>query len=178
MTFVFFLLARHSPSKPGLCSCFVRQFSPSRSKQVSFGLLAYRKRTQNVCICSAKLYIFLYKAKYLVSFLSILDKKMFYVWSFCFFLVILHMDNKLEYAIYSGGVDTCVPMDIYHPQAACAISSFGIYYKFKDISAILFFRKNNHPASPPLERTKPPVRLCILMLKGLIAHRRARNAAA
>ena len=178
MIFVFFLLARHSPSKPGLCSCFVRQFSPSRSEQVSFGLLAYRKRTQNVCICSAKLYIFLYKAKYLVSFLSILDKKMFYVWSFCFFLVILHMDNKLEYAIYSGGVDTCVPMDIYHPQAACAISSFGIYYKFKDISAILFFRKNNHPASPPLERTKPPVRLCILMLKGLIAHRRARNAAA
>ena len=121
---------------------------------------------------------FFIKPKYLVSFLSILDKKMFYVWSFCFFLVILHMDNKLEYAIYSGGVDTCVPTDIYHPQAACAISSFGIYYKFKDISAILFFRKNNHPASPPLERTKPPVRLCILMLKGLIAHRRARNAAA
>ena len=121
---------------------------------------------------------FFINPKYLVSFLSILDKKMFYVWSFCFFLVILHMDNKLEYAIYSGGVDTCVPTDIYHPQAACAISSFGIYYKFKDISAILFFRKNNHPASPPLERTKSPVRLCILMLKSLIAHRRARNAAA
>ena len=68
MTFVFFLLARHSPSKPGLCSCFVRQFSPSRSEQVSFGLLAYRKRTQNVCICSAKLYIFLYKAKILSLF--------------------------------------------------------------------------------------------------------------
>ena len=68
MIFVFFLLARHSPSKPGLCSCFVRQFSPSRSKQVSFGLLAYRKRTQNVCICSAKLYIFLYKSKILSLF--------------------------------------------------------------------------------------------------------------
>ena len=68
LTFVFFLLARHSPSKPGLCSCFVRQFSPSRSEQVSFGLLAYRKRTQNVCICSAKLYIFLYKAKILSLF--------------------------------------------------------------------------------------------------------------
>ena len=74
---------------------------------------------------------FFIKPKYLVSFLSILDKKMFYVWSFCFFLVILHMDNKLDYAIYSGGVDTCVPTDIYHPQAACAISSFGIYYKLR-----------------------------------------------
>ena len=74
---------------------------------------------------------FFINPKYLVSFLSILDKKMFYVWSFCFFLVILHMDNKLEYAIYSGGVDTCVPTDIYHPQAACAISSLGIYYKLR-----------------------------------------------
>ena len=153
MTFVFFLLARHSPSKPGLCSCFVRQFSPSRSKQVSFGLLAYRKRTQNVCICSAKLYIFLYKAKYLVSFLSILDKKMFYVWSFCFFLVILHMDNKLEYAIYSGGVDTCVPMDIYHPQAACAISSFGIYYKLRIYLPYCF---SGRTTILPLHRWKEP----------------------
>ena len=96
---------------------------------------------------------FFINPKYLVSFLSILDKKMFYVWSFCFFLVILHMDNKLEYAIYSGGVDTCVPMDIYHPQAACAISSFGIYYKLRIYLPYCF---SGRTTILPLHRWKEP----------------------
>ena len=78
---------------------------------------------------------------------------MFYVWSFCFFLVILHMDNKLEYAIYSGGVDTCVPMDIYHPQAACAISSFGIYYKLRIYLPYCF---SGRTTILPLHRWKEP----------------------
>ena len=96
---------------------------------------------------------FFIKPKYLVSFLSILDKKMFYVWSFCFFLVILHMDNKLEYAIYSGVVDTCVPTDIYHPQAACAISSFGIYYKLRIYLPYCF---SGRTTILPLHRWKEP----------------------